>query len=171
MNEKKISAPGTCGSSLLSELRLHSIIENARQIAKIVEEFGSFDNYCWSFVNQKPIVNRFRYARQVPVKTGKAELISKDMVKRGLRSVGPTVVYTFMQVTGLTNDHLISCYRFDECLAMDGVTESRKTETLDGGDNTLEIGKLELSKSMAELGMSSLTIKADSSDLVGVMSA
>lgn len=136
-----------------------------------MEEFGSFDNYCWSFVNQKPIVNRFRYARQVPVKTGKAELISKDMVKRGLRSVGPTVVYTFMQVTGLTNDHLISCYRFDECLAMDGVTESRKTETLDGGDNTLEIGKLELSKSMAELGMSSLTIKADSSDLVGVMSA
>ncbi|XP_031480179.1 uncharacterized protein LOC116250585 [Nymphaea colorata] len=170
LNEKRISAPGTSGSSLLSELRLHSIIENARQITKIVEEFGSFDSYCWSFVNQKPIVNRFRYPRQVPVKTSKAELISKDMVKRGFRSVGPTVVYTFMQVTGMTNDHLISCYRFDECLAAEGATESRKTETPDG-EKMLEVGKLDLSKSMAELSMSSLTMKTDSSDLVGVMLA
>ncbi|KAF8704217.1 hypothetical protein HU200_031714 [Digitaria exilis] len=115
LSEKKIIAPGSPSSSLLSEQKLRGVIENARQILKIVEEFGSFDKYCWSFVNYKPILSRFRYPRQVPVKTSKADAISKDLVRRGFRSVGPTVVYTFMQVSGMTNDHLISCYRFAEC--------------------------------------------------------
>ncbi|KAE8732591.1 26S proteasome non-ATPase regulatory subunit 9-like [Hibiscus syriacus] len=80
------------------------------------DEFGSFDWYIWSFVNHKPIVSRFRYPRQVPVKTPKADVISKDLVGRGFRSVGPTVVYSFMQVAGITNDHLTSCFRFQECI-------------------------------------------------------
>ncbi|XP_061344638.1 uncharacterized protein LOC133290558 [Gastrolobium bilobum] len=117
LNEKKMMAPGTIASSLLSEHKLRAIIENARQISKVIDEFGSFDKYIWSFVNHKPIVNRFRYPRQVPVKTPKADVISKDLVRRGLRGVGPTVVYSFMQVAGLTNDHIISCYRFQECIA------------------------------------------------------
>ncbi|KAL1340342.1 hypothetical protein HN51_026740 [Arachis hypogaea] len=116
LNEKKIVAPGSTASSLLSELRLRSIIENARQISKIIEEFGSFDTFIWNFVNHKPIVSQFRYPRQVPVKSPKAEAISKELVRRGFRSVGPTVIYTFMQVAGLTNDHLISCFRFKECV-------------------------------------------------------
>ncbi|XP_057454087.1 uncharacterized protein LOC130745737 [Lotus japonicus] len=115
MNEKKIVAPGNSACTLLSELRLRSIIENARQMCKVIEEFGSFDTFIWNFVNNKPIVSQFRYARQVPVKSPKAEFISKDLVRRGFRSVGPTVIYTFMQVAGLTNDHLISCFRFKEC--------------------------------------------------------
>ncbi|CAN1344021.1 Probable GMP synthase [glutamine-hydrolyzing] [Linum perenne] len=78
-------------------------------------EFGSFDKYIWNFVNQKATNNLFRYTRQVPVKTSKAEVISKDLVRRGFRCVGPTVIYSFMQVTGLTNDHLISCFRHHEC--------------------------------------------------------
>ncbi|XP_028793944.1 uncharacterized protein LOC114749593 [Neltuma alba] len=117
LNEKKMIAPGTTASSLLSELKLRAIIENARQILKVVDEFGSFDKYIWSFVNHKPIASRFRYPRQVPVKTPKADVISKDLVRRGFRGVGPTVVYSFMQVVGLTNDHLISCFRFSECIA------------------------------------------------------
>ncbi|XP_072962673.1 uncharacterized protein [Typha angustifolia] len=117
LNEKKTVAPGSTASSLLSEPKLRAVIENARQILKIMDEFGSFDRYCWSFVNHKPIISRFRYQRQVPVKTSKADLISKDLVRRGFRSVGPTVVYSFMQVAGLTNDHLISCFRFEECIA------------------------------------------------------
>ena len=90
---------------------------------QVIEEFGSFDKYIWSFVNHKPIVSQFRYPRQVPVKTPKAELISKDLVRRGFRSVGPTVIYTFMQVAGLTNDHLISCFRFQECTETAGAGE------------------------------------------------
>ncbi|CAL9088788.1 uncharacterized protein LOC103998430 isoform X1 [Musa acuminata AAA Group] len=117
LNEKKIVVPGNTASSLLSEPKLRAIIENARQILKIIDEFGSFDRYCWSFVNYKPIVSKIRYPRQVPVKTPKADVISKDLVRRGFRSVGPTVVYSFMQAAGLTNDHLISCFRFVECIA------------------------------------------------------
>lgn len=83
---------------------------------QVIDEFGSFDVYIWNFVNHKPIISQFRYPRQVPDKTSKAEVISKDLVKRGFRSVGPTVIYTFMQVAGLTNDHLISCFRFPECI-------------------------------------------------------
>ena len=82
---------------------------------QIIEEFGSFDKYIWGFVNGRPIVNNFRYPRQVPIKTSKADAISKDLVRRGFRGVGPTVVYSFMQVAGMTNDHLISCFRFQDC--------------------------------------------------------
>ncbi|XP_021298396.1 uncharacterized protein LOC110427245 [Herrania umbratica] len=118
LSEKKICAPGSLASSLLSlsEPKIRGIIENARQICKVIDEFGSFDKYIWSFVNHKPLVVQFRYPRQVPVKSPKSEVISKDLVRRGFRSVGPTVVYSFMQAAGLTNDHLISCFRFLECI-------------------------------------------------------
>ncbi|KAK7388372.1 hypothetical protein VNO78_23188 [Psophocarpus tetragonolobus] len=124
-NEKKLMAPGTAASSLLSDLKLRAIIENARQILKVIGEFGSFDKYIWSFVNHKPIISRFRYPRQVPAKTPKADAISKDLVRRGFRGVGPTVIYSFMQVVGLTNDHLISCFRFQDCMvAAEGKEEN-----------------------------------------------
>ncbi|KAG5593717.1 hypothetical protein H5410_034949, partial [Solanum commersonii] len=117
LNEKKILAPGSTACSLLSELKLRAVVENARQVSKITDEFGSFDKYIWSFVNQQPILGRFRYPHQLPVKTSKSEVISKDLVQRGFRGVGPTVVYSFMQVAGITNDHLIICFRFQVCLA------------------------------------------------------
>ncbi|CAL5440340.1 unnamed protein product [Camellia sinensis] len=119
LNEKKTVTPGSTASSLLSELKLRGIIENARQMCKIIDEFGSFDKYIWGFVNHKPIVSHFRYPRQVPIKTSKADAISKDLVRRGFRGVGPTVVYSFMQVAGITNDHLTSCFRFQDCTAAD----------------------------------------------------
>lgn len=93
---------------------------------QVIEEFGSFNKYIWNFVNHKPVISQFRYPRQVPVKTPKADVISKDLVRRGFRSVGPTVAYTFMQVSGLTNDHLIACFRFQECLA----TSEEKDEAI-----------------------------------------
>ncbi|KAJ7979609.1 Methyladenine glycosylase [Quillaja saponaria] len=97
-------------------LAVSKLNEKKIQISKVIDEFGSLDKYIWSFVNHKQIVSKFRYPRQVPVKTPKADVISKDMVRRGFRGVGPTVIYSFMQVAGLTNDHLISCFRFHECL-------------------------------------------------------
>jgi DNA-3-methyladenine glycosylase I len=81
---------------------------------QITDEFGSFHRYCWGFLNHKPIVNQFRHPKQVPVKSPKADIISKDMLRRGFRGVGPTVIYSFMQAAGLTNDHLVSCFRFKE---------------------------------------------------------
>uniref|UniRef100_A0A0A9DFM8 DNA-3-methyladenine glycosylase I n=1 Tax=Arundo donax TaxID=35708 RepID=A0A0A9DFM8_ARUDO len=165
LSEKKIIAPGSPSSSLLSEQKLRGVIENARQILKIVEEFGSFAKYCWSFVNHKPILSRFRYPRQVPVKTSKADAISKDLVRRGFRSVGPTVVYTFMQVSGMTNDHLISCYRFTECAAATtGVKPTSESEANPSGSDHVTEQKMngtnglaadiELSRSIDELSIS-----------------
>ncbi|KAJ1384930.1 Methyladenine glycosylase [Sesbania bispinosa] len=113
--EKKLLTLRINGNLLLSEPKLRAIVENAKQLLKVQQEFGSFSNYCWRFVNHKPIRNEFRYGRQVPVKTPKAELISKDMMRRGFQCVGPTVVYSFMQVAGLVNDHLITCFRYQEC--------------------------------------------------------
>lgn len=113
--EKKLMSLKVNGSPLLSEPKLRAVVENAKQILKVQQEFGSFGEYCWSFVNHKPIRNGFRYARQVPVKTPKAELLSKDLMLRGFRCVGPTVVYSFMQVAGIVNDHLSTCFRFQEC--------------------------------------------------------
>lgn len=113
--EKKFLTLKINGNSLLSEPKLRAIVENAKQLLKVQQECGSFSNYCWRFVNHKPIRNEFRYGRQVPVKTPKAEVISKDMMRRGFQCVGPTVVYSFMQVAGLVNDHLVTCFRHQEC--------------------------------------------------------
>lgn len=82
----------------------------------------------WNFVNNKPTQSQFRYQRQVPVKTSKAEFISKDLVRRGFRSVSPTVIYSFMQAAGLTNDHLIGCFRFQDC-CVDAETTTTTTTT------------------------------------------
>ncbi|KAJ4874384.1 DNA glycosylase superfamily protein [Raphanus sativus] len=119
LTNKKITSPEIATTPLLSDQKLRSILENANQVRKIIVEFGSFDKYIWNFVNQKPTQSQFRYPRQVPVKTSKAEFISKDLVRRGFRSVSPTVIYSFMQTSGLTNDHLVSCFRHQECISKD----------------------------------------------------
>ncbi|KAK6162813.1 hypothetical protein DH2020_002654 [Rehmannia glutinosa] len=116
LNEEKLVSMRVHGSTLLSEPKLRAIIENAKQLLKIQQEFGSFSSYCWRLVNHKPIKSGFRYARQVPAKTPKSELISKDLMQRGFRCIGPTVVYSFMQVAGLVNDHLVTCFRYNECI-------------------------------------------------------
>ncbi|XP_028551225.1 uncharacterized protein LOC110094432 isoform X2 [Dendrobium catenatum] len=134
MNGKKLIAQGSIASSLLSETKLRAVIENGQLILKIIEEFGSFDNYCWSFVNHKPIASRFRYPRQIPVKTPKADSISKDLVRRGFRGVGPTVMYSFMQAAGLTNDHLINCFRFEECCESVSLKAEASSERLNPGE-------------------------------------
>ncbi|XAR64109.1 DNA-3-methyladenine glycosylase I [Bertholletia excelsa] len=113
--EKKLLALRSNGSILLSEPKLRAIVENAKLTLKIQQDFGSLSNFFWSLVNRKPIKNGFRYGRQVPTKTPKAEAISKDLMRRGFRWVGPSVIYSFMQVAGLTNDHLVTCFRYQEC--------------------------------------------------------
>ncbi|XP_065880445.1 uncharacterized protein [Euphorbia lathyris] len=113
--EKKLLTLKVNGNLLLSEPKLRAIVENAKLVLKIQQEFGSLSYYCWRFVNHKPQRSGYRYARQIPVKTPKAEVISKDLMQRGFRCVGPTVVYSFMQVAGIVNDHLVTCFRYHEC--------------------------------------------------------
>ncbi|MQL88849.1 hypothetical protein Taro_021419 [Colocasia esculenta] len=129
-SEKKIISLKSCGTPLLSEVKLRAVVENAKQLLKVVEEFGSLSNYCWGFVNHKPIVNGFRFPRQVPVRTPKAEAISKDLIKRGFHCTGPTVVYSFMQAAGIVNDHVSSCFRYKECNLLNEKTNAEGTATL-----------------------------------------
>ncbi|KAL2897309.1 putative GMP synthase [glutamine-hydrolyzing] [Bienertia sinuspersici] len=98
--------------------RVRGVVDNAKRIIEIKKEFGSFDKYIWGFVNNKPISPQYKFAYKIPVKTSKSESISKDMVRRGFRTVGPTAVHSFMEAAGLTNDHLITCYRHLECTAL-----------------------------------------------------
>ncbi|CDY56177.1 BnaC05g49360D [Brassica napus] len=88
------------------------------QESRVVKEFGSFSSYMWGFMDYKPIINRFKYSRNVPLRSPKAEIISKDMIKRGFRFVGPVIVHSFMQAAGLTIDHLVDCFRHGDCVSL-----------------------------------------------------
>ncbi len=94
-----------------NRLKIVSAIENARAVLAVQFEFGSLDAYLWSFVGGRPRTNRWRSPTQVPARTAEAEAMSRDLLKRGFRFVGPTICYAFMQAVGMVNDHLVSCFR------------------------------------------------------------
>ena len=89
-------------------------IDNAQVFLKIVEERGSFAAYLWDKVDGTPVVGRWKTMADVPVSTPLAEAISKDLKKRGMRFVGPTIIYSFLQAVGVVNDHTVDCFRFAE---------------------------------------------------------
>jgi len=97
-----------------NRLKIASAISNAQAFLAVQNEFGSFDKYIWSFVDGKPIVNRLKESSQVQAKTEISDAISKDLKKRGFNFVGSTIMYAFMQATGMVNDHLMSCFRYKE---------------------------------------------------------
>ena len=92
--------------------KIESAIGNARAFLAIQREFGSFDGYVWPFVGGSPRINRFTTLANVPSRSPESDALSKDLMKRGFRFVGSTIVYAFMQATGLVNDHLTSCPRW-----------------------------------------------------------
>jgi DNA-3-methyladenine glycosylase I len=81
---------------------------------KVKEEFGTFDAYIWSFVGGKTIDNALEISSQIPASTDVSDALSKDLKKRGFNFVGSTIMYAFMQATGMVNDHLVSCFRYPE---------------------------------------------------------
>jgi DNA-3-methyladenine glycosylase I len=99
-----------------NRLKIASTIQNAQSYLKIKEEFDSFDSYIWQFVGGKPIVNSWKILSEIPAKTTVSDAMSKDLKKRGFNFVGSTIMYAFMQACGLVNDHLVSCFRYDEIL-------------------------------------------------------
>ncbi|KAK1282859.1 hypothetical protein QJS10_CPB22g00258 [Acorus calamus] len=112
-SERQIASVSTQYRIDLGKVR--GIVDNADRILHVQSEFGSLNAYLWGFVNHKPIATQYKSCRKIPVKTSKSESISKELVKRGFRYVGPTVVHSFMQAAGLTNDHLITCPRHLHC--------------------------------------------------------
>lgn len=92
-----------------NRLKIYATRQNALVFLKIQKEFGSFDAYLWKFVNGTPIVNNFKHLQDAPVETPISIALSKDLKKRGMTFVGPTIIYAYMQAVGLVNDHLKDC--------------------------------------------------------------
>ena len=95
-----------------NKLKIEGAITNAKAFLEVRKEFGTFDKYIWSFVNGKPIQNKFKSLKELPAKTKLSDKISDDLKKRGFKFVGSTIVYAHMQATGMVNDHVASCYRY-----------------------------------------------------------
>ena len=94
--------------------KIAAAIASARAFRSVQREFGSFDAYAWSFIGGVPRQNRWRSAREVPGTTPESAAFSVDLRRRGFRFVGPTIVYAYMQATGMVNDHLVDCFRHRE---------------------------------------------------------
>ena len=103
-------------SIIRNRRKVEGAVTNARAFLKVSEEFGSFDEYIWRFVDGRPLINRWESLSQLPATSPESILLSKDLVARGFNFVGPTISYAHMQATGMVNDHLVSCYRYRELL-------------------------------------------------------
>lgn len=94
--------------------KIEAAITNARAFLNVQAEFGSFDRYIWQFVGGQPIQNAWTSLSQIPAKTPESEAMSKDLLRRGFKFVGPTICYAHMQATGMVNDHVVGCFRYTD---------------------------------------------------------
>lgn len=114
-NKRKITSLLNNPGIIRNRLKVQSAVTNARAFLEIQAEFGSFDTYIWQFVNGKPIRNHWKSLKDIPATSPESDAMSKALKKRGLKFVGSTICYAFMQSAGLVNDHLIHCFRYTQC--------------------------------------------------------
>lgn len=98
--------------------KIEAAVSNARALLDVKNEFGSFDDYVWTFVDGRTKVNRWKSLSQLPAKSRESDAMSKDLRKRGFGFCGPTICYAYMQAAGLVNDHEIGCFRYKEIIAL-----------------------------------------------------
>ncbi len=113
-DEKKVKRLISDPGIIRNELKIRSAIQNASAFMAVQKEFGSFDAYVWRFVGNEPKVNSWRRLSEIPAATKESEAMSRDLLRRGFRFVGPTICYAHMQATGMVNDHITSCFRYTE---------------------------------------------------------
>ena len=113
--KKRVEKLLTDPSIVRNRLKVESTVTNAKAFLAVQEEYGTFSDYIWGFVDGKPIENRFKRDRDIPATSPESDALSKDLRKRGFRFVGSTIVYAHMQATGLVNDHVTGCFRFNAC--------------------------------------------------------
>ncbi|MBI3409812.1 MAG: DNA-3-methyladenine glycosylase I [Planctomycetes bacterium] len=111
---KKVRALLANEGIIRNRAKIKAAVGNAKEFKKIQSEFGTFDAYLWEFVGGKPTQNKWKSHQDVPAATSESETLSKDLHKRGLRFVGPTICYAFMQAVGMVNDHVIDSFRHKE---------------------------------------------------------
>lgn len=98
-------------SIIRNKLKIRAAIQNAKAFLKVQAEFGNFNSYIWKFVGGVPKMNRWKNLNQIPSRTSDSERMSKDLLSRGFKFVGPAICYAFMQASGMVNDHLLTCFR------------------------------------------------------------
>jgi DNA-3-methyladenine glycosylase I len=110
--EKRIEKLTLNPAIIRNRMKIESAVRNARAFLGVQEEFGSFDAYCWRFVDGRPRLNRWKSMRQIPATSPESDAFSKDLKTRGFSFVGSTVIYAHMQAVGMVNDHLVDCFRY-----------------------------------------------------------
>jgi len=113
-DSRKINSLLADSGIIRNKLKIAATILNAKAFLVIQKEFGSFDKYIWQFIDNKPVNHSFKHLKDYPTKTKEAEAMSKDLLKRGFKFVGPTICYAFMQAVGMVNDHQVQCFRYKE---------------------------------------------------------
>jgi len=116
-NEAKVDELLANAGIIRNRKKIESSINNAKLFLEVQKEFGSFDNYIWSFVNHKPVINSWKKLSEIPATTELSDRISKDLKKRGFSFVGSTIIYAHIQAIGLVNDHLVSCFRYHQLIS------------------------------------------------------
>jgi DNA-3-methyladenine glycosylase I len=132
---RKVAALLADPSIIRNRLKIRSSIQNAKAFLAVQKEFGSFDAYLWRFVGGRPVRNRWKSFREIPVLTPEATAMSKDLKKRGFGFVGPTICYAYMQAIGMVNDHTIDCFRHREIDRMTQRQRGRSGSSERGDDD------------------------------------
>lgn len=99
-----------------NRLKVRSAVTNAKAFIIVQKEFGSFDKYIWQFVNNKPIINKWKKMSDLPATSKESDALSKDLKMRGFKFIGSTIIYAHMQAIGMVNDHTINCFRYKEVM-------------------------------------------------------
>jgi len=110
--QKRIQTLMADPAIIRNRMKIDAAVRNARAFLAIQNEFGSFDDYCWRFVDGTTRVNRWKAMREIPATSHESDAFSKDLKRRGFSFVGSTVMYAHMQAVGMVNDHLVGCFRF-----------------------------------------------------------
>lgn len=114
-DQKKIDSLLEDPGIIRNKLKINATINNAQVFMEIQKEYGSFDQFIWAYVDGQPIKNRWKDIKEVPASTELSDKISKDLKKKGFKFLGTTTVYAFMQATGMVDDHLLYCFKCQEC--------------------------------------------------------
>ena len=109
-NQEKVEEMMADAGIIRNRLKIEASINNAKFFLQVVEEFGSFDQYIWKFVDYQPLVNHWEKLSDLPAKTDLSDSIRSYLKKRGFKFVGSTIIYAHMQATGMVNDHLVNCF-------------------------------------------------------------
>jgi DNA-3-methyladenine glycosylase I len=114
-SDKKLDKILLDPSIIRNRLKIYSVRQNSKAFLTLKKEESSFANYIWDFVDGKPIQNHCKTLKQVPAATPLSNKISKELKRRGFNFIGPTIIYAFMQAIGMVNDHIVGCFRHEEC--------------------------------------------------------